>query len=226
MIITIDGPIATGKSTIAKALAREIGFIYFDTGAMYRCVTYGIIKNKIDYSDLDQLKAYLKSFEFDVKMKHGDKHYIVEGEDVTDKIRLEEVTSLVSQVSALKEVREKLVSLQRQMAIGVNAVFEGRDMGSVVFPEAQVKIFLTGKAEVRAKRRYEELKAKYPDATEHLTMEQLLDEINKRDAYDMSRDISPLKQASDAYVIDTSGLTIQEIVMKILEYKDSLKTKK
>ena len=220
MIITIDGPIATGKSTIAKALAREIGYIYFDTGAMYRCVTYGIVKNKINYQDLEQLKAYLKKFEFDIKLKHGgEKHYIVEGDDVTDKIRLHEVTSLVSQVSATKEVREKLVSLQRQMAVGVNAIFEGRDMGSVVFPEAQVKIFLTGKAEVRAKRRFEEMKARFPDVTEHLTLEQLLDEINKRDTYDMNREISPLKQAGDAYVIDTSGLTVHEIVMKILNTK-------
>ncbi len=226
MIITIDGPIATGKSTIAKALAREIGFIFFDTGAMYRCLTYGIMKNHIDYTDLEQLKKYLETFEFDIKLKQGNKHFIVEGEDVTNKIRLQEVTSLVSQVSAIKQVRDKLVALQRQMAVGVNAVFEGRDMGSVVFPEAQVKIFLTGKPEVRAKRRLEELKAKFPKETESLTLEQVLEDINKRDAYDMNREISPLKQASDAYVIDTSNLTLQDVLMKILEYKDSLKTKK
>jgi cytidylate kinase len=225
MIITIDGPIATGKSTIAKALAREIGFIYFDTGAMYRCLTYGILKNKIDYKNLEQLKNYLQTFEFDIKLKQGNKHYIVEGEDVTDKIRMEQVTASVSQVSAIKEIRMKLVALQRQLAIGVNAVFEGRDMGSVVFPEAQVKIFLTGRPEVRAQRRLDELKAKFPKETESLTLEQVLDDINKRDTYDMNREISPLKQASDAFVIDTSDLTLQDILMKILEYKDSLKTK-
>ncbi len=226
MIITIDGPIATGKSTIAKALAREIGYIYFDTGAMYRCLTYGVLKNKIDYNNLEALKAYLKTFDFDIKLKQGSKHFIVEGEDVTDKIRWGEVTSHVSQVSAIKEVREKLVVIQRQLATGVNAIFEGRDMGSVVFPEAQVKVFLMGKPEVRAQRRFEEMKTRYPEESKNLTLEQVLEEINKRDTYDMNREISPLKQASDAFVIDTTGLTVQDIVLKILEYKDTLKAKK
>ncbi len=142
MIITIDGPIATGKSTIAKTLAREIGYIYFDTGAMYRCVTYGILKNKINADDLTQLKNFLDAFKFDIKIKHGDRHYFVDEEDVSDKIRLDEVTSHVSKISAIPVVRDKLVALQRQFAEGVNAVFEGRDMGSVVFPDAQVKVFL------------------------------------------------------------------------------------
>lgn len=226
MIITIDGPIATGKSTIAKALAREIGYIFFDTGAMYRCLTYGLLKNNINYRDFDALKVYLKNFDFDIKLKQGNKHYIVEGEDVTDKIRFESVTSKVSEVSAIKEVREKLVAIQRQLATGVNAIFEGRDMGSVVFPEAQVKIFLTGKAEVRAQRRFEEMRSRYPEQSKNLTLEQVMDDLIKRDNYDMNRDISPLKQASDAFIIDTTNLSVEDIVLKILEYKDTLKTKK
>lgn len=226
MIITIDGPIATGKSTIAKTLARELGYIYFDTGAMYRCLTYGILKNHINPDDRDQLLNYLKTFQFDIKIKLGDKHYYVENQDITDLIRKEEVTANVSKISAIKEVREKLVSLQQKCAIGVNAVFEGRDMGTVVFPNAPLKIFLTGRPEVRAKRRYDELKARFPEENKDLTIEKTLEEISKRDAYDSTREISPLKQAPDAYVVDTSDLTVDEIVMQILEYKDGLKTRR
>lgn len=225
MIITIDGPIATGKSTIAKTLAREIGYIYFDTGAMYRCVTYGILKNKINADDLTQLKNFLDAFKFDIKIKHGDRHYFVDEEDVSDKIRLDEVTSHVSKISAIPVVRDKLVALQRQFAEGVNAVFEGRDMGSVVFPDAQVKVFLTGRPEVRAKRRFEELKSKYPNESKDLTMEKALEDLNRRDNLDMTREMSPLKQSPDALVIDTSDLSIDEIILKILEFKDETKTR-
>jgi CMP/dCMP kinase len=224
MIITIDGPIATGKSSIAKALAREIGYIYFDTGAMYRCLTYGILKEKVNPDNPQELIDYLQRFRFDIKIKLGEKHYFVNGEDVTLSIRGEEVTNHVSKISALHAVREKLVAIQRQYAIGVNAVFEGRDMGTVVFPNAELKIFLTGRPEVRAKRRFDELKAKFPQDTQTLTLEHTLDEINRRDLYDMHRDISPLRKAPDAFEIDTSDLSIQEIVLQILEYRDSLKS--
>lgn len=225
MIITIDGPIATGKSTIAKVLAREIGYIYFDTGAMYRCVTYGILKNNIKFDDAEQLKKFLDAFKFEIKIRHGERRYFVENEDVTDKIRLDTVTSTVSKVSALYPVREKLVALQREHAVGVNAVFEGRDMGSVVFPDAQVKVFLTGRPEIRAKRRFDELKKKYPEDCRDLTIEKALEDINRRDSLDISRNLSPLKQAPDALVIDTSDLTIEEIILKILEFKDTMKTR-
>lgn len=225
MIITIDGPIATGKSTIAKVLAREIGYIYFDTGAMYRCVTYGMLKNKIDINDPEQIRKFLETFNFEIKIKHGDRHYFVDGEDVTDKIRLDEVTSAVSRISALQAVREKLVALQREHSVGVNAVFEGRDMGTVVFPDAQVKVFLTGRPEIRAKRRFDELKKKFPEETKDLTIEKALEDLNRRDNLDMSRELSPLKQAPDALVIDTSDLSIDEIILKILEFKDTMKTR-
>lgn len=225
MIITIDGPIATGKSTIAKTLARELGYIYFDTGAMYRCLTYGIMKNKINPDDLAALEEFLKNFAFDIKIKLGEKKYYVENEDVTEKIRGSEVTSQVSKVSALKPVRDKLVALQRQHSIGVNAVFEGRDMGTVVFPKAEVKVFLTGRPVVRAKRRFDELRSRFPEETKNLTMEKVLEEINQRDAYDTNRELSPLKQAPDALVIDTSELSVSDIIFTILEYKDTLKTR-
>jgi len=225
MIITIDGPIATGKSTIAKKLARAIGYIYFDTGAMYRSLTWGLLKHGVDLDNLDEIKAYLKTFDFDIKIKQGERCYYVDGENVTDAIRGEKVTSHVSKVSAIHEVREKLVNLQREFAVGVNAVFEGRDMGSVVFPDAEVKIFLTGDPKVRAQRRYDELKAKYPDEFKDLTIDKMLDEINRRDHEDSTRAIAPLIQAKDAYVIDTSVLTIDEIILKIQEFKDTRRTR-
>ncbi|MCB1112866.1 MAG: (d)CMP kinase [Chlamydiales bacterium] len=221
MIITIDGPIATGKSSIAKKLAEQIGFIYFDTGAMYRSLTWGILNEGIDPDDKQAIIDYLERFHYNIKVKHGEKHYFVGDSDVTAAIRGPEVTQAVSQVSAVKEVREKLLEVQRRLAYNVNAVFEGRDMGSVVFPDADIKIFLTGRPEVRAKRRFDELVAKYPDQYRDLTLEQTLEDINRRDHYDSSRDVSPLIQPEDAFVIDTSDLAIGEIVLRIQEYRDA-----
>jgi cytidylate kinase len=225
MIITIDGTIATGKSTIAKKLAQEIGYIYFDTGAMYRCVAYAILKHHVNVDNPEELAQFLKDFTFDIKIKHTDRHYFVEDEDVTLKIRGDEVTSHVSKVSAIPAVREKLVNMQREMSVGVNAVFEGRDMGTVVFPNAQLKVFLTGRPEVRAQRRFDELRAKFPEETKNLTIEKVLEDLNQRDDYDSHREVSPLRQAEDALVIDTSDLTVDEIVLRILEFKDAMKTR-
>lgn len=225
MIITIDGPVATGKSTIAKKLAESIGFIFFDTGAMYRTITYGILKHHIDIHQPEQLQKFLHQFEMDIKVARRERLYFYENEDVTKKIRSQEVTNAVSEISALKAVREKLVAIQRELAIGVNAVFEGRDMGTVVFPDASLKIFLTGRDEVRAKRRFDELKTKYPEEAKNLSLEQCLADLVKRDHYDSTREYSPLSRAEDAYVIDTSDLTADEIVFRILEYKDAIKTK-
>lgn len=226
MIITIDGPVATGKSTIARKLAEAVGYIFFDTGAMYRAVTYGILKNHVDFNNPQALEEYLNKFQLDIRIFRRERHYFVENEDVSEKIRKDEVTSTVSEVSAIKAVREKLVAIQRELSEGVNAVFEGRDMGTVVFPDASLKVFLTGRDEVRAKRRFDELKAKFPEETKDLTIEKCLEEITKRDYFDSHREMSPLCQAKDAYVVDTSDMTIDEIVYKILEHKDSLKTRK
>lgn len=227
MIITIDGPVATGKSTIAKQLSQELGFIFFDTGAMYRCVAYGVMKNNIDIHDTAALENYLKSFVYEIKRVRGERVYLVNGEDVTLKIRSPEVTSRVSEIAALPAVRERLVHIQRNFAQGINSVFEGRDMGTTVFPEPDViKIFLTGRDEVRAKRRFDELRAKFPKETENLTLEEARKDINQRDEYDSTRDISPLRQADDAFVIDTSDHTVEDIVMKILEYLDMRRQKK
>jgi cytidylate kinase len=222
MIITIDGPIATGKSSIAKKLAEELGFIYFDTGAMYRCIAYGILTQEIRYEDPHHLHYFLKDFEFEIKMHRGEKRYFIEEEDVSEKIRGAEVTELVSQIAALQAVRDKLVALQRSLSVGVNAIFEGRDMGTVVFPDADLKIFLTGETVTRAKRRHQELKQRFPKETEDLTLERTIKDITARDLYDTTRPISPLMKARDALVVDTTNLSIEEIVFKILEYKNSL----
>ncbi len=223
MIITIDGSVATGKSTIAKKLAREIGFIYFDTGAMYRSLTYGILKHNISLNDVDALNAFLQKIKFEIKVRHGERFYYIDGEDVTLQIRGQEVTSHVSAVAAIPAVRQKLVLMQREAAVGVNSVFEGRDLGTVVFPNAELKIFLTGRPEVRAVRRFEELRTKFPEEAANLTLDQVMADIMARDHSDASREVSPLKQASGACVIDTSDLTTDEVVVKILEYKDALK---
>lgn len=225
MIITIDGTVATGKSHVAKRLAQSLGYVYFDTGAMYRSLTYGILKHKINLSNVEELQKFLDHFDFNIRTIAKEKHYLFEGEDITQKIRGKDVTLAVSEVSANRAVRDKLIEIQRAYSKGINAVFEGRDMGTIVFPEATLKIFLTGRNEVRAKRRFEELKAKFPEESKNLSLEMCLDDINKRDAYDSSREHSPLCQAKDAFVIDTSDLTVDQVVYRILEIKDSLKKK-
>lgn len=223
MIITIDGSIATGKSTVAKKLAEQMGYIYYDTGAMYRCLTYGLLQNNINLDDLEAINEYLKTFPFDIKIHHQKKHYYVGKEDVTDKIRNAEVTSHVSKVAAIGAVRDKLVTLQREFAVGVNAVFEGRDMGTVVFPDAILKVYLIGRPEARAKRRFEELKIKFPEDTMDLTLEKVLEDINQRDTSDLTREHSPLKQAEEACVVDTSDLNPDEVVLQILIHLDRRK---
>ncbi|HEY4832359.1 MAG TPA: (d)CMP kinase [Waddliaceae bacterium] len=217
MIITIDGPTGTGKSTIAKLLAERIGFAYFDTGAMYRCLTYGIIKHRIDYNDPKAVEKFISSFDFEVRVIKKAKLYFYEDEDITDKIRKEAVTTLVSQISAMSLVREKLVKHQRKLGEGANAVFEGRDMGTVVFPNAALKIYLTADPKIRAQRRFDELREKSPEETVHMSVRHVLDNLNTRDSYDSSREHSPLYQAKDAHIIDTTHLSVEEVLNKILD---------
>lgn len=223
MIITIDGPVATGKSTLAKKLAAAIGYIYYDTGAMYRSLAYGILKNSVNIDNEEELDQFLKNFDFEIKIKRGDRFYYLGDEDVTDKIRHDEVTSQVSRISANPKIREKLVELQRHLSEGVNAVFEGRDMGTVVFPNADLKLFLSGRPEVRAKRRFDEMTAKYPEECKDLTMEKVQEDLIARDDYDSNRANSPLKKAEDAFILDTSDLSVDELIYKILEIKDTRK---
>lgn len=218
MIITIDGPIATGKSTIAKRLAEKLGFIHFDTGAMYRCLTYAVIKHQIHLEDHDQFLQFLENFSFDVKLIDGEKHYFANGEDVTVPIRGQAVTRLVSRVAAFPQVRTRLVQLQRLWAQGVKAVFEGRDLGTVVFPKADLKIFLTGELTIRAQRRLAEMQIKFPEETESLSLEKMIADVKRRDQEDSTRPVSPLRCAEDAHVIDTSCLSTDQVIDKILSF--------
>jgi cytidylate kinase len=226
MIITIDGPVATGKSTVAKRLAEQLGYIYFDTGAMYRAVAYGIMKAGIDVDDPVALAKFLDQFQYSIHVRRGVKHYFFGDEDITTAIRSPAVTSIVSKISAQQIVRDKLVALQRSLAEGVNAVFEGRDMGTVVFPKADLKIFLTGSPEVRAQRRLEELQRERPVDAKDLSLEQMTQEIEERDRYDSTRANSPLRKADDAFEVDTSKRTVDEVVFQILEYKDKAKMRR
>lgn len=226
MIITIDGPVATGKSTLARQLAEQLGFIYFDTGAMYRALTYALMQAEVDVDNEAQLLEFLKGFNIHIRMRQGVVHYYVGEQDVTPEIRSQAVTSNVSRVSANAHVREKLVALQHELAKGVNAVFEGRDMGTVVFPNASLKIFLTGDVKIRAQRRLEELKRECPEEARKITLEQMQQQITERDRYDSTRANSPLKEAPDAFKIDTTNSTVEEIIFQILERKDQLKQRK
>ncbi len=223
MIIVIDGPSGTGKSTVAKEVAKRLGFVFFDTGAMYRCFAWKVLQEKIDPSDEVQVSSLVNLFDFTVKDVDGEKRYFVGQEDVTKNIRSREISSVSSQISMYSQVRKAIVKKQRQFARKVNAVFEGRDMGTVVFPNADLKIFLTADPVIRAERRYQELIGKFPDFSEGLTKEEILQEVLKRDENDTTRSISPLKQAPDAILIDTSELSIFDVVDKILQLQAQVK---
>lgn len=212
MIITIDGPAGTGKTTIARRIAERLGMDYFDTGAMYRVLTYRILEEKIDYKNEQALTALLAHFHFDSRKINQEIHYFVNEEDLTASIRSEEVTKKVSEIASYKAVRQSLLTIQRDYVKGRSVVFEGRDMGTVVFPNADVKFFLTARPAIRAERRYLELKDKKNEISEQEVREAIL----ARDHHDSNREISPLRQAEDAYLIDTSELTIDQVIDQLL----------
>lgn len=218
MIITIDGPSGTGKSTVAKGVAKKLQFTFFDTGAMYRSLAWLIVKEKIDPLDQAKVEEILPRFEYEIRPTgHGERHYFVQGEDVTHEIRSQSISMVASQIAVYPAVREAMVKIQRAFGRAVDAVFEGRDMGTIVFPNAELKIFLTAKPEVRAERRYRELIHKFPDLS--MTFDEILKEIEERDQTDSTRAVSPLKQASDAVLIDTSKFTAEQVIDKIVRMK-------
>ncbi|HBN45941.1 MAG TPA: (d)CMP kinase [Candidatus Marinimicrobia bacterium] len=213
MIIAIDGPAASGKSISAKIVAEQLGFTYLDTGAMYRCVTLAMINAGADISDSKHINALLDDLKIDLVNNDGQLQIMMNNTDVTDNIRTMEVTENVSAVSALKNVRDSMVKMQREIASKTNCVMEGRDIGTVVFPEAKYKFFLTSDVKERARRRQRDLLA----LGEKKSIEDLVEDIQRRDAYDSTRELSPLRKAEDAIEIDTTDLTIDGQVSKIIE---------
>lgn len=211
--IAIDGPAGAGKSSIAKALSKRLGYIYIDTGAMYRAVALFFLENNVADGTDSRIESLLDKLEISIKYEDGAQKVILNGEDVTGKLRLEEIGKLASKFSAIGSVREKLVALQRKLAQKENVVMDGRDIGTVVLPNADLKIYLSASSKVRAKRRYLELLEK---GQTDLDINDIEDEIVKRDEADMNREISPLKQADDAYYLDSSDMTLEEVVSKIL----------
>ena len=209
-IVAIDGPAGSGKGTITKKVGEKLGLINIDTGAMFRCVTLNMIQEKVTLEEEEKIKEILKNIKIDLK---ENEEVFLNGINVSQKIREEEVTKMVSPVSVLPMVREKMLILQREMAKGKNIIMEGRDIGTVVFPKANVKIYLDASPEERARRRVKQNQEKGMESS----YEEVLKNIMERDKRDLSREIAPLKQAEDAIYIDTSDMTVDEVVDKIIK---------
>ena len=210
MIIAIDGPSASGKSTTAKGVSNKLGFTHLDTGSMYRAVTLGFSYENIMLDDHTRITNYLK--DLDIKFNHSG-HILLNGVDVSNDIRTVEISSKVSMISAIPEIRKKMVDIQRTIAGESECVLEGRDIGTVVFPNADYKFYLIADIDIRAQRRLIELK----QINESITIEEIISNIKIRDELDSKRSHSPLKQAIDAIEIDTSLLTINQQIDKIVE---------
>lgn len=210
--VAIDGPAGAGKSTIAKLVAKELQAIYVDTGAMYRAIAVYFLRNQLDPEMPEQVEQACRNIEVSISYEDGVQQVWLNGENVTPFLRTEEVGNMASKSSAKQPVRDALLQLQRDMAAKNTVVMDGRDIGTNVLPNAEVKIYLTASSAERARRRYEELKQK----GETCDLAQIEADIIKRDEQDMSRAIAPLKQAEDAYYLDSSNLTISEVVEVIL----------
>ena len=204
LIVAIDGPAGSGKSTIAKLVAKKFNFTYIDTGAMYRMITLYLLENKISFDNLDKIQKILNEINLDMK----EDKFFLNNVDVSLKIREEIINENVSKVASIKAVRENLVKLQRKIASDKNVILDGRDIGTVVFPNAQVKIFLVASAEERARRRYNEFMEKKVE----ITYDEVLKSLKERDHLDSTRKESPLVKASDALELDTTNLKIDEVV--------------
>lgn len=211
--VAIDGPAGAGKSTIAKKLAKQMGFVYVDTGAMYRTIALRMLELGADGRDEAAVTEACKELDISIRYEKGEQQVYLNGENVTDRIRAEEVGMMASLVSSYAAVREKLTQLQQQMAEKQDVVMDGRDIGTAVLPRAQVKVYLTADAEVRAMRRYAELQAR----GEMCDMDAIKADILRRDSQDMNRVISPLKKAPDAIEVDCSHMTIDEVVSVVVK---------
>jgi cytidylate kinase len=211
--LAIDGPAGAGKSTIAKRLAKRLGFIYVDTGAMYRAMALYFLRNNIEASDTVRIEAACKEVDITIEYRDGEQFVILNGENVNGLIRTEEVGNMASASSVNKTVRLKLVELQQNLAKKESVVMDGRDIGTYVLPDADLKIYLTASSKERARRRWAELKEKGVTADNEAIEQDIID----RDHRDMTREFAPLRQAEDAMLLDSSDLSIDEVVDKILE---------
>ncbi len=210
--IAIDGPAGAGKSTVAKAVAKRLGFIYVDTGAMYRAMALHLLRQKVDTGDAAAISAASRHADITISYADGAQQVLLNGENVTGLLRAEEVGNMASVSSANPDVRAKLSELQQNLAARENVVMDGRDIGTCVLPQADVKVYLTASAACRAKRRYDELLAK----GESCDLAAIEEDIRDRDERDMTRAISPLRQAEDAVLVDSSDMTVEEVIEKII----------
>lgn len=218
--IAIDGPAGAGKSTIAKRLAKELSFIYVDTGAMYRAMALYFLKNNVVPEDERAICEQCQNVTITIVYENGEQQVLLNGENVNRQIRTEEVGKLASTTSVYPAVRTKLVQLQQNLAEQADVIMDGRDIGTCVLPDAQVKIYLTASVKTRAKRRYDELKEKGVSCD----LREIEKDIAERDYRDMNREMSPLKQAEDAVLVDTSHMDIEEVVAEIRRiYEESYK---
>lgn len=214
MIIAIDGPSGAGKSTLAKRLAKELGFIYVDTGAMYRALALKVLREGVDLADDASMARLIGSTTIDLRQVEGALQVLLDGADVAAEIRTPQVSQMASKASALGAVRARLLELQRDMARRGNIVAEGRDIGTVVFPHAEVKIFLQASAAERARRRFAELQG----AGQSVDLTETLREIEERDKRDSERDLAPLLQADDALMIDSSSFDVDQVTARVLAH--------
>ena len=211
--IAIDGPAGAGKSTIARRVAKELSFIYVDTGAMYRAMALYLLRREVNRDDTEQIGNICQDAEISIEYQNGEQIVLLNGENVNSYLRTEEVGNMASVSSAVPRVREKLLSLQRKLAKDMSVVMDGRDIGTTILPDADVKIYLTASSLTRAKRRYLELQEKGTVCN----LDEIQKDIEERDQRDMTREISPLRQAEDAVLVDSSDLTIQQVVDRILQ---------
>lgn len=211
--VAIDGPAGAGKSTIAKLVAKEKGYIYVDTGAMYRGLAIHFLDKGIKPGETDKVIEACKDAEVTIAYEDGVQHVYLNGTDISSRLRNEEVGNMASVTSAIPEVRKKLLELQQNLAKTQNVIMDGRDIGTCVLPDADVKVYLTASVETRAKRRYQELQEKGEDCN----LEEIAHDIEERDHRDMTREIAPLKQAEDAVLVDSSDMTIDEVVKAIAD---------
>lgn len=218
MNIAIDGPAGAGKSTIAKLAAKKLGYIYVDTGAMYRAIALYLIENDINVDDEASVSEACDKIDVGIRYEDGVQNIYLNGRNVSTEIRKEQVGNMASKAAAKKPVRAKLLNLQRDIAKGSDVIMDGRDIGTFVLPDAELKIYLTASVSTRAKRRYDELKAK----GENPDIEKIKSDIEQRDYQDMNREIAPLRQADDAWYLDTSDMGVDEVVGSICDRAESL----